>query len=124
MDPASLATAGCVFAAGQRRWRVAAADVLDVVPWPRLTPVPLQTRSDGPELLGVFAWQDAVAPVYDLAGLPPNQRRRVVIVRATVRGAEIPLGIAAGEVLAGDDVAPADVLSIADLTAKLLRSAR
>jgi chemotaxis signal transduction protein len=119
MDPAAAATAGCVLVAGPRKRRISAADVLDVVPWPRITPVPLQPPGGDPELLGVFEWKDAVVPVYDIAGLPAHERRRVVIVRVLLDGAAIPLGIAAAEVLAPDESATADLLAASDLAAKL-----
>ena len=119
MNPASAATAGCILIAGQRRWRVAASDVLDVIPWPKVTAVPLQPRDSHPELLGVFEWNNTVVPVFEIAGLAGHERRRVVIVRATVNGTATPVGLASTDVGTADESATAELLAIADLTARL-----
>ena len=124
MNLASAATAGCILAAGQRKWRVAASDVLDVVPWPKLTAVPLQPKDRHPKLLGVFEWIDTVVPAFEVVSVPPDERRYLVIVRATVNGSEAPIGIAAEDVVTADETPSAEPLAIADVTAGLAKIRR
>lgn len=124
MDTASAATAGCVLVAGERRWRVAASDVLDVIPWPTVTGVPLQPKEGTPKLLGIFEWNTALVPVFDVSCLQPGERRCVVIVRATVSGTHAPIGLAAADVAAADEYATADLLDIPQLTAHLPKAQR
>ena len=109
----------CVLRAGELSWRVPAAKVLDIVFWPRLTRVPLQPAESHPELLGVFEWQNAVVPVFDIAGLPLNERARVVIVRAPAAGKDVPLGLAVRDAAVTDDPDPSNLLVISELTAPL-----
>ena len=80
MNPSTAADAPawCVLRAGEFSWRLPAADVLDIVFWPRLTRVPLQPPGSLPELLGVFQWQDYVVPVLDIVGLPPEERAKLL----------------------------------------------
>lgn len=124
MELASAATADCIVVAGQRRWRVAAADVMDVLPWPKLTPVPLQPAHADPQLLGIFEWNNSVVPVFDIARLSPEDRRRVVIVRATVNGTHAPLGLAAADVANADEAGTAEVFLVADLVSSLPKARR
>ena len=125
MDSVSAAaSSGCVLVAGGRRWRIEPADVLDVLSWPRITPVPLTPRGSAPALLGVFEWQGQVVPVVDIGGLSSAERERVVIVRAAVKGSETPLAVAASDVLPADNAVAAESLAIGELAAKLPRRDR
>ena len=125
MDSVSAATSsGCVLVAGGRRWRIEPADVLDVLSWPRITPVPLTPRGSAPALLGVFEWHGKVVPVVDVAGLSSGERQRVVIIRAAVKGGETPLAVAASEVLPADSAGSIESLAIGELAAKLPRRDR
>jgi chemotaxis signal transduction protein len=117
--PALSAHAWCVLRAGELSWRVPAAKVLDIVFWPRLTRVPLQPADRHPDLLGVFEWQNTVVPVFDIAGLPHEERARVVIVRAQAAGKDVPLGIAVRDAAVTDDPEPSNLLVISELTAPL-----
>ena len=108
----------CVVRAGAFTWRLPAADVLDIVFWPRLTPVPMQ-RATRPELLGVFEWQDSVVPVLDIAGLSPQERTREVVVRAKAGGRDVPLGIAARDAAVTDNPDPSKLLVISEWAAAL-----
>lgn len=117
MESSLAAAAWCVVRAGQQSWRLPAANVLDIVFWPRLTAVPLQPPGDGAKLLGVFEWQQAVVPVFQIADLPPDERLRVVIVRGNARGKDVPMGIAAREAVAADSAEAAD---LPELIANLL----
>lgn len=120
MDPAAAVPTWCVVRAGEHSWRLPAADVLDIVFWPRLTPVPLQPHGNRPELLGVFQWQQTVLPVLQIADMAPEERRRVVIVRGHAAGRDVPLGIAAREAAVTDDPVAADLPALPELTANLL----
>src|SRR5512142_3262160 len=108
--PAASAQIWCVVRAGQRSWRLSAADVLDVVFWPALTRVPLQPRQKRMELLGVFAWQQEVVPVVDIAGLSAADRRRVVIAGGRAGTRDVLLGFAASEAAVADDASSAERL--------------
>jgi chemotaxis signal transduction protein len=121
MNPAAATPAPtwCVVRAGTFTWRLPAADVLDIVFWPRLTRVPLQRSGSGPELLGVFEWQESVVPVLDIAGLPQDERMRVVIVRANAGGRDVPLGIAARDASVTDNPEASKPLVISEWTAAL-----
>ena len=119
MDPARTATACCILVAGQRRWRVAASDVLDVVPWPKLTAVPLQPNGETPELLGIFEWNNAVVPVFDISGLQSDERHSVVLVHVTLHGVQTPIGLAAADVTTSDEAATGDLLDIPQLVARI-----
>src|SRR5512133_1429687 len=118
-DAATTAPAWCVVRAGTFIWRLPAADVLDIVFWPRLTRVPLQRDKSGPELLGVFQWQESVVPVLDIAGLPQDERTRVVIVRAKAGGKDVPLGIAAREAAVTDNPDASKLLVVSEWAAAL-----
>jgi len=120
----AAASSGCALVAGGRLWRIEPADVLDVLAWPRITPVPLVSRGSAPELLGVFEWHGTVVPVVDLGGLSAAERQRVVIVRTAARGGETPLAIAASDVLPADKASAAESLAIDELAAKLPRCDR
>jgi len=112
-DPAG--TMLCVLRAGTRRFRVAASDVVEVVPWPRLTAVPGPRRESRATMLGVFLAHDAVVPVFRIDDAPAAERAQVVIVRAQLSGQEILFGIAADECTsAGDESAePLDIFQLA-----------
>jgi chemotaxis signal transduction protein len=119
MYPASAAPKWCILQVGERSWRIAAADVLDLVAWPRITCVPLQPAADAVDLVGVFAWRGAMVPLFDIAKLAPEQRRQVVVVRVPVGNAQVPVGIAATQASLGDAADSADLLSVSELAAKL-----
>lgn len=122
--PAATAQIWCVVRAGQRSWRLPASDVVDIVGWPALTRVPLHPRQQPVELLGVFAWQQEVVPVVDLAGLSADERRRVVIARGRAGTRDVLLGIAASDAAVADDAGSAELLAISEVAAHLLNRAR
>ena len=117
MDPAEASY--CVLRAGERRFRIAAADVLEIVPWPRLTAVPLAPDEGAVRLLGLFLMSDAAVPVFQVAELPAGERHHVVIVRANVDGRDIPLGIAAAEVGSAGEWDESEILDVPALAAHL-----
>lgn len=118
--PAASAQIWCVVRAGQRNWRLPAAEVVDVVFWPMLTRVPLQPRRKRMELLGVFAWQQEVVPVVDVSGLSADERRRVVIARGRAGTRDVLIGIAASDAAVADDAGSAELLAVSDLAAHLM----
>lgn len=108
---------------GTRSWRVAAEEVVEVIPWPRLTPVP---RSPG-ALLGITRRGDAIVPVVDPlaaggmgAGTPAQW---VVILRGRLRQEDMVFGLAADEIVPGDAVG-AEPLDAARILAELASSYR
>lgn len=118
--PAASAQIWCVVRAGQRNWRLPAAEVVDVVFWPMLTRVPLQPRRERMELLGVFAWQQEVVPVVDVSGLSADERRRVVIARGRAGTRDVLIEIAASDAAVADDAGSAELLAVSDLAAHLM----
>ena len=122
--PAASAQIWCVVRAGQRKWRLPAADVVDIVSWPALTRLPLQPHQGRVDLLGVFAWQQEVVPVVDLCGLSADDRRQVVIARGRAGTRDVLLGIAASEAAVADDAGSAELLVVSDVASQLRHRAQ
>lgn len=101
--------------AGARIWRVAADEVVEVIPWPRLTPVPRAPAA----LLGITRHGDTIVPVFDpllAAGEAGGMPLCVALLRGRVGEADVVFGLAAAEVVPGDATA-AEPLDIARILA-------
>jgi CheW-like protein len=109
-----------VLRVGNRRWQVPADAVVEVVPWPRLSPVPLSRCA----LLGIFGFAGVVVPVASVAagdGVDMREGRHfavAVVVRVRCGGRPVLLALAADEAGA-DSGAPAEPLDLALVVAAL-----
>jgi len=96
--PQPAPTAHCLFTRGERRFALPAGQVVEVVPLPRCTPVPLT-----PALVrGIFSYADSVVPLLAVGAAGSDQAQYGVIADVPWRGQTIRVALEADSVLAGD----------------------
>lgn len=107
--PPPAPPAHCLFTRGERRFALPAGQVVEVVPLPRCTPVPLT-----PALVrGIFSYADSVVPLLaigatgpdqgrDQSGVAPGQAQYGVIADVPWRGGTIRVALEADSVVGGD----------------------
>ena len=108
-DSAPSSPAHCLFIRGERRFALPAGQVVEVVPLPRCTPVPLTPAV----VRGIFSYADSVVPLLavgatgpdqgrDQNSVAPVQARYGVIADAPWLGQTIRVALEADSVLADD----------------------
>jgi chemotaxis signal transduction protein len=102
LAPIPVTSAWWVVRAGSSRRRVPADQVVEVIAWPRITPVPRAPDV----LLGITRYGDRIVPVVDVFGTSAADAaaRSVAIVRTTITGQQVDVGIVVEEVTPGDEL--------------------
>jgi len=103
-DSSPAVPAHCLFTRAGRRFALPAGQVVEVVPLPRCTPVPLTPAA----VRGIFSYADSVVPLLtvvateDQNSVVPGQAQYGVIADVPWLGQTIRVALEADSVLAGE----------------------